>query len=95
MELVRGIAFHVGERYTDLRYLGEGAYGVVVSAKDGHEHHDKEKRVAIKKISPFEHQVTKPFSVNFCSNLILFLDVLPTHVTRDPDLDPTPARKRD
>ena len=33
MELVRGIAFHVGERYTDLKYLGEGVYGVVVSAR--------------------------------------------------------------
>ena len=42
----------VGPRYNSLRYLGEGAYGVVVEAMDTL---TKEK-VAIKKISPFEHQ---------------------------------------
>ena len=66
--------FYVGPRYTDLNYIGEGAYGMVVSAVDN----EKGKkcmnttqsedirllfftvsdgaRVAIKKISPFEHQ---------------------------------------
>jgi len=50
---VKNQVFYVGPRYTGLNYVGEGAYGMVVSA------HDNEKagsRVAIKKISPFEHQ---------------------------------------
>lgn len=42
----------VGPRYRLLEYLGEGAYGVVVSAEDT----VTSERVAIKKISPFEHQ---------------------------------------
>lgn len=29
-ELVRGQVFEVGPRYTNLAYIGEGAYGVVV-----------------------------------------------------------------
>ncbi|XP_062237282.1 mitogen-activated protein kinase 1 [Platichthys flesus] len=51
-ELVRGQAFDVGPRYHNLSYIGEGAYGMVCAA------HDRENkvRVAIKKISPFEHQ---------------------------------------
>lgn len=49
---IRGQQFTVGPRYTDLRYISEGAYGVVVSAWD----HRTECRVAIKKISPFDHQ---------------------------------------
>ena len=28
-ELVRGQAFNVGPRYTSLKYVGEGAYGMV------------------------------------------------------------------
>eukprot|EP00040_Diaphanoeca_grandis_P024670 m.135889 g.135889 ORF g.135889 m.135889 type:complete len:358 (-) comp29826_c1_seq1:35-1108(-) len=51
-EFVRGQTFNVGKRYTNLQYIGEGAYGVVVSADD----HLTEEKVAIKKISPFEHQ---------------------------------------
>lgn len=51
-ELVRGQAFDVGPRYTNLSYIGEGAYGMVCSAYD----RDNKVRVAIKKISPFEHQ---------------------------------------
>ncbi|MFV1017210.1 protein kinase domain-containing protein, partial [Klebsiella pneumoniae] len=42
----------VGPRYTQLQYIGEGAYGMVSSAYD----HVRKTRVAIKKISPFEHQ---------------------------------------
>ena len=34
MQEVRGKPFHVGDRYTDLQYIGEGAYGMVVSALD-------------------------------------------------------------
>ncbi|XP_059171934.1 mitogen-activated protein kinase 1-like isoform X1 [Physella acuta] len=51
-ELVRGQTFEVGPRYTNLTYIGEGAYGMVVSATDNH----TKQKVAIKKISPFEHQ---------------------------------------
>ncbi|XP_071945115.1 mitogen-activated protein kinase 1-like [Antedon mediterranea] len=51
-EIVRGQVFDVGPEYSGLNYIGEGAYGMVVSAfckSNGH-------KVAIKKISPFEHQ---------------------------------------
>nr|CAD7438567.1 unnamed protein product [Timema bartmani]CAD7453454.1 unnamed protein product [Timema tahoe] len=51
-EIVRGQAFEVGPRYTSLAYIGEGAYGMVVSAYDN----VTKTKVAIKKISPFEHQ---------------------------------------
>jgi len=52
VEKVKGKEYKVGPRYTGLRYLGEGAYGVVVEAEDTL----KNEKVAIKKISPFEHQ---------------------------------------
>ncbi|XP_037731593.1 mitogen-activated protein kinase ERK-A isoform X3 [Drosophila subpulchrella] len=51
-EIIRGQIFEVGPRYTKLAYIGEGAYGMVVSADDT----TTSQRVAIKKISPFEHQ---------------------------------------
>lgn len=51
-EEVKGQIFHVNPRYKDLSYLGEGAYGLVVSANDN----VANEKVAIKKISPFEHQ---------------------------------------
>ncbi|KAE8745084.1 Extracellular-signal-Regulated Kinase [Frankliniella occidentalis] len=51
-EVVRGQIFEVGPRYTNLAYIGEGAYGMVVSAYDD----ETKTKVAIKKISPFEHQ---------------------------------------
>uniref|UniRef100_A0A2K5F5Y3 Mitogen-activated protein kinase n=1 Tax=Aotus nancymaae TaxID=37293 RepID=A0A2K5F5Y3_AOTNA len=50
--MVKGQPFDVGPRYTQLQYIGEGAYGMVSSAYD----HVRKTRVAIKKISPFEHQ---------------------------------------
>uniref|UniRef100_A0A667YF68 Mitogen-activated protein kinase n=1 Tax=Myripristis murdjan TaxID=586833 RepID=A0A667YF68_9TELE len=49
---VKGQIFDVGPRYTNLSYIGEGAYGMVCSALDNMTN----QRVAIKKISPFEHQ---------------------------------------
>lgn len=49
---IRGHIFEVGPRYTNLNYIGEGAYGLVVSAYDS----VTQTNVAIKKISPFEHQ---------------------------------------
>ena len=76
VEIVRQQRFEVGPRYTDLKFIGEGAYGksssrsvdgtdlvasshtrelclgIVVSALD----HTTQQRVAIKKITPFEHQ---------------------------------------
>lgn len=51
-ELIKDQVFEVGPRYTDLKYIGEGAYGMVVS---GHDNRTAQ-RVAIKKLSPFEHQ---------------------------------------
>ncbi|XP_070780114.1 mitogen-activated protein kinase 3 [Enoplosus armatus] len=51
-ESVKGQMFDVGPRYTNLSYIGEGAYGMVCSAMDN----VTSQRVAIKKISPFEHQ---------------------------------------
>ncbi|CAB4022591.1 Mitogen-activated kinase 1, partial [Paramuricea clavata] len=51
-EIVRGQVFDVAPRYTNLNYIGEGAYGMVCSAMDNR----LGVRVAIKKISPFEHQ---------------------------------------
>ncbi|XP_076332694.1 mitogen-activated protein kinase 1-like isoform X3 [Tachypleus tridentatus] len=51
-ETVKGQIFEVGPRYTELVYIGEGAYGMVVSAIDN----VTKTRMAIKKISPFEHQ---------------------------------------
>lgn len=52
VDIIRGQVFEVGPRYANLKYIGEGAYGMVVSAHDNHTN----TRVAIKKISPFEHQ---------------------------------------
>ncbi|XP_065173575.1 mitogen-activated protein kinase 1 [Atheta coriaria] len=52
VEIIRGQAFEVGPRYTNLFYIGEGAYGMVVAAYDT----VTKTKVAIKKISPFEHQ---------------------------------------
>lgn len=52
VEIVKGQLFEVGPRYCELKYIGEGAYGMVVSALD----RQTNERVAIKKISPFEHQ---------------------------------------
>ncbi|XP_035691013.1 mitogen-activated protein kinase 1-like [Branchiostoma floridae] len=52
VEVVRGQTFEVGPRYSGLQYIGEGAYGMVCSAVD----QTTGKRIAIKKISPFEHQ---------------------------------------
>lgn len=49
---VKNQVFYVSPRYTGLQYIGEGAYGMVVSAFDN----EKGTKVAIKKISPFEHQ---------------------------------------
>ena len=46
------IFLQVGPRYHSLQFLGEGAYGVVASAMDT----IAKERVAIKKVSPFEHQ---------------------------------------
>jgi len=51
-EIIRGQNFECGPRYTNLAYIGEGAYGMVVSAYDNL----TKTKVAIKKISPFEHQ---------------------------------------
>ncbi|VDN09323.1 unnamed protein product [Dibothriocephalus latus] len=49
---LKGQVFSVGSRFSDLNYIGEGSYGMVVSAFD----HQRNEMVAIKKIMPFEHQ---------------------------------------
>ena len=51
-EVVRGEVFNVSPRYTDLRYISEGTYGVVCSAVDNL----RRERVAIKKIRPFSRE---------------------------------------
>ena len=50
--IVRGINFEVGPRYCSLQFIGEGAYGMVVSSLDTR----TGQKCAIKKITPFEHQ---------------------------------------
>lgn len=51
-EIIHSQIFDVGPRYVNLSYIGEGAYGMVCSASDMFQ----KQKVAIKKISPFEHQ---------------------------------------
>lgn len=52
--MIKGQPFKVGPRYNSLEYIGEGAYGIVVKATDTENPEDN--TVAIKKISPFDHQ---------------------------------------
>jgi len=65
VEEVHGQPFEVGPRYENLSYIGEGAYGMVVSALDT----ITKERVAIKKISPFEHQT-------FCQRTLREIKIL-------------------
>ncbi|KAF7260304.1 hypothetical protein EG68_02105 [Paragonimus skrjabini miyazakii] len=51
-ETVKGQVFEVSPRYTNLSFIGEGAYGIVVAAFDS----KRQEKVAIKKTTPFEHQ---------------------------------------
>ncbi|KAI0982139.1 hypothetical protein GJ496_007198 [Pomphorhynchus laevis] len=46
-------SFELGQRYIVLRFIGEGAYGVVISALD----REKNTQVAIKAMSPFANQI--------------------------------------
>lgn len=92
MEVIRGQSFEVGPRYTNLAYIGEGAYGMVVSAYDNL----TKTKVAIKKISPFEHQTYcqrtlreikiltrfKHENVSMHENIIDIRDII-----RSPDID--------
>merc|ERR1712123_305126 len=55
-QIVRGHPFNVGPRYRVADSIGEGAYGVVVRAQDTEGAADADNLVAIKKISPFDHQ---------------------------------------
>ncbi|VDO09407.1 unnamed protein product [Rodentolepis nana] len=50
--MIKGQMFDIGSRFSELSYIGEGAYGLVISAFD----HRRNERVAIKRITPFEHQ---------------------------------------
>ncbi|KAI5454493.1 mitogen activated protein kinase [Naganishia albida] len=80
----RKVKFSVGTEYQVKDVIGEGAYGIVVSAirrRDGH-------KVAIKKISPFDHvlfalrtlrelKLLKHFTTNQVSdNIITILDIV-------------------
>lgn len=53
VEVVKEQKFYVAPRYKGLSYIGEGAYGMVVSATDV----KTGEKVAIKKVSPFEHRL--------------------------------------
>ncbi|KAH7971985.1 hypothetical protein HPB52_004638 [Rhipicephalus sanguineus] len=64
-EIARGQVFEVAPRYTNLAYIGEGAYGMVVSAFDN----ETNEKVAIKKISLFEHQ-------NYCQRTLREIKIL-------------------
>merc|ERR1712137_605775 len=91
-EIIRGQNFECGPRYTNLAYIGEGAYGMVVSAYDNL----TKTKVAIKKISPFEHQTYcqrtlreikiltrfKHENVSMHENIIDIRDII-----RSPDID--------
>jgi len=55
VQRVRGHEFAVGPRYKVLEFIGEGAYGIVVRALDA-QADPSDNQVAIKKISPFDHQ---------------------------------------
>ncbi|CAJ0579299.1 unnamed protein product, partial [Mesorhabditis spiculigera] len=65
VEEVRGQNFEVGPRYHTLKYIGEGAYGMVVSATDA----ITQRSVAIKKMSPFGHQT-------FCQRTLREIKIL-------------------
>lgn len=52
----RKVVFNVGEQYEIQDVVGEGAYGVVCSAM----HAPSGQKVAIKKITPFDHTVRIP-----------------------------------
>jgi mitogen-activated protein kinase 1/3 len=49
----RKVRFNVGTQYQVLDVVGEGAYGIVCSAV----HRPSGRKVAIKKIAPFEHSM--------------------------------------
>uniref|UniRef100_A0A0K0F5T3 Mitogen-activated protein kinase n=1 Tax=Strongyloides venezuelensis TaxID=75913 RepID=A0A0K0F5T3_STRVS len=65
VEEIHGQIFAVAPRYINLSYIGEGAYGMVASALDT----ITKERVAIKKISPFEHQT-------FCQRTLREIKIL-------------------
>ena len=62
---VSGRAFNIGPRYTDPQFIGEGAYGMVVSSYDTL----TDQRRAIKKVTPFEHHT-------FCQRTLREIKIL-------------------
>ncbi|ORY23049.1 kinase-like domain-containing protein [Naematelia encephala] len=80
----RKIKFNVGNAYHVVDVIGEGAYGVVVSAV----HRPSGTKVAIKKVTPFDHsmfalrtlrelKLLKYFaSEGVCENIISVLDII-------------------
>jgi len=53
---IRGTNFDVGTRYTDLKWIGEGAYGMVCSATDTQT--PNQERCAIKRIKTLSHPLS-------------------------------------
>jgi mitogen-activated protein kinase 1/3 len=62
--------FEVGPRFQELKFIGLGAYGVVASATDFAS--PSGERVAIKKMSPFEHQTFSQRTLREINILISF-----------------------
>uniref|UniRef100_A0A8C0PP60 mitogen-activated protein kinase n=1 Tax=Canis lupus familiaris TaxID=9615 RepID=A0A8C0PP60_CANLF len=79
--VVKGQPFNVGPRYTQLHYIREGAYGMVSPAYD----HVRKVRVAIKKISPFEHQTCCQRTLREIQILLCFCheNVIDVYIVQD------------
>jgi mitogen-activated protein kinase 1/3 len=63
----RKISFNVSEQYDIQDVVGEGAYGVVCSAL----HKPSGQKVAIKKITPFDHSMCESSSLQCIGSIIL------------------------
>lgn len=66
---VSGRVLHIGPRYCEPVFIGEGAYGMVVAASDTTESDSDQKRVAIKKVSPLTHPT-------FCQRTLREIQIL-------------------
>ncbi|VDK45490.1 unnamed protein product [Anisakis simplex] len=62
---VNGRTFDVSSKYKNLSYIGEGSYGMVVSALDA----TTQRRVAIKRMTPFSHSI-------FCQRTLREIQIL-------------------
>lgn len=76
----RKISFNVSEQYDIQDVVGEGAYGVVCSAM----HKPSGQKVAIKKITPFDHSMfwyvsSQPREASYCD----FWDAMRTAIAQN------------